>query len=233
MRTYSEVVWDLETLEIVRRTVVHEDYGGPVERACGASKEQKIAFGNIQAISGLMKMSFQKIFSDNQAILKNITDALTPIVRAGASQFAFSPAEEAARRTEATAKVAAAGKQAADVTRQAIAARGGGNIYLPSGSEAAIEAGLARDIAVKQAEEQLGITEKGYETGRQQFFTAAGQLAAAPGQLEAPITAAGGAAIGAGSEELKAGEAITAAKQAYLAPLGGIIGGTLGLAKPG
>jgi len=200
---------------------------------CGASEGQKMAAASLGKISGQMSYFLEKVMGENMNILGMIKNALAPIVTGGPSQFGMSPAEEAAKRTAATANITAAGRRAADATRSALASRGGGNIYLPSGSEAAIESGLAQNIAEKQAEAQLGITEEGYKIGRENFFRGTGMLTAAPGELEGPIAQAGGAAVGAGKASSEAQEAITAANQAWMGPVGGIIGGVATKLIPG
>jgi len=151
-------------------------------------------------------------------------------VNAGANQYGFSQGEDAAMRTQATEQNAAAGRNASNATRSALASVGGGNTLLPNGSSAAINAGLAEDQAQKQAESQLAITQKGYDVGRQNFFGAEQALAAAPGELEAPISQAGSVASGAASNEMEGGTAITQANQAWVAPVAGMIGAIGGAA---
>jgi hypothetical protein len=101
---------------------------------------------------------------------------------------------------------------------------------LPSGSEAAIESGLAENEAQQQSAAQLGITEQGYEVGRQNYFQSVSDLASAPGALENPATQAGTAATGAASSQMQGATDIANADQAWMAPVGGMIGGAAGLA---
>src|SRR3954471_12347714 len=129
----------------------------------GASSQQKLSYGNMQKISGLLTADFQKIFGDNSALLKSITGALSPIVAAGPSQFGFSPQETAAMRTQTAELNAAAGQQATNALRGSLAAVGGGTQVLPSGSMAALEGDLALKEASKEATDQAGITQKGYD----------------------------------------------------------------------
>lgn len=195
---------------------------------CGPSQGMKMAAAQQQSTANLMTKDFENIFGENQNILGSITDALTPIVKAGASQYGFSDAEDAALRTQATAQNASGARNATNAVRSAMASRGGGNIYLPTGSEAAIEAELANSQAQQQANSQLGITEKGYDTGRANFFGAEGALAGAPGQLEAPITSSGSAAMGAQQGAYTAASDINQAKNAWVAPVAGAIGTLVG-----
>lgn len=221
----TKIVLNFETGEVLEHRWYN--YFGPIELACGASSQEKGAFANEQKVSGLLTSAFQQVMGTNMNILDSLTGALKPIVSAGADQFGFTPAEEAARRTEATERLASAGGQATNAVRSAEASRGGGNVYLPSGSEASIEASLAQDTAQKEATAQLDITKQGYDVGRQKFFEATNLLAEAPGKLEGPITGMGSAAESAAASELKGGEAITAANRAWEGPVAGLIGAGL------
>jgi hypothetical protein len=225
MKIYTKICWDMETLR-----VIHTDgyeYSGPVDLTCGASKEQKMAFANETKISNLLRENFQTFTGANEAILKNLTDTLTPIETAGPSQFGMSAEQTAAERTMAGETLASAGAQAANSVRGALASRGGGTSYLPSGSEAAILGTLAQDTAVKEAEAQSRITERGYDIGRQNFEFATQGLMKAPGELENPVTGAGGGAAGAAGEAMKGASDIAAANQAWMAPVAGIIGAAI------
>jgi hypothetical protein len=200
---------------------------------CGASSQQESAFANEAKVSSLLTTGLQQIAGDNQLILGNLTKGLTPIQTAGPSQFGLSPAEEAAERTDVAEQGAQAGAQTANAVRSAISSRGGGTSYLPSGSEASIIGSLAQQTAVQEAEQQSAITQKGYDIGRQNWEFATQELATAPGELENPITNAGSAASGAAGQEMSGANAITAANQAWMGPVGQIIGGVAGGALKG
>lgn len=197
---------------------------------CGPSKAMKSAAAQTQTTANLLTDSFKKIFGTNTNILSSITDALTPVVKDGPSQYGFSKGEDAALRTRAVDSNAAAGQQTTNAVRSAMASRGGGNTYIPSGSEAVIEGSLAQTEAQKQADDQLGITEKGYETGRQNFFQSTTDLTQAPGALENPAIAAGGAASGAASAAMQGQTDIATAQNAWIAPVAGMIGAIGGAA---
>ena len=225
---YRQIIWNMETLEITSR--IPSSYSGPADKLCGATGAQKTAQANEMKVSDLLTSDFQKIFSGNDNILQSITGALEPVVNAGPNQYGFSSAEDAALRTQATDTLAAAGRNTTNAVRSAVAANGGMN--LPSGSEAAIEGSLAESEANKQAEAQLGITEKGYETGRENFFKSEGALASAPGALENPATAAGSAAEGAAGAAMQGATDIATAQNAWIAPVAGAIGAVGAAAMP-
>lgn len=192
---------------------------------CGASGQQASAFANEKTVSGLLTTAFQKVFGQNTNIIDSLNTALQPIIAAGPNQFGFSPAEAAAMRTQATDLISSGGEAASNAARSAMASRGGGNTYLPSGSEAAINAGLAEQTAQQNATAQEGITQAGYQQGRQNFFNATSGLAGETAQLESPIGQLGNAAVGAAGEEMSGANAITQANNAWLAPTLGLVGG--------
>lgn len=230
MRTARKIVWNMETCEIIARFGV-EDYFGPTDRCCGATGAQKEAQSNEMKISDLMTSDFQSIFGTNTNILKSISGALTPVVNAGPNQYGFNASEDSALRTQATDTIAAGNRNATNALRSSLAAQGGGTGgMLPSGSTAALEGDLAEAEAQKQSDAQLGITEKGYDTGRANFFGAESALAGAPGALENPETAAGSAAEGAAQGAMGGATDIANANNAWMAPVGGIIGAVGGAA---
>lgn len=222
MRISKCVVVDMETMQTIFSE--ESDYCGPVERMCGASSGMKAAANQEQDITQQLQNDFGTVFNQNQGILGSLTSALTPIVTAGPNQQGYSPAEEAALRTQSMDQTAAAGQQTANSVRQEEASEGGGNSYLPSGVNEAINAGIAENTAQTNATNQLGITTADYNQGRQNFFNAEGALATAPGALENPATSAGEAAMGA-AEGLMGGETqINQANNQWEGELGGLIG---------
>ena len=226
MRVYTKIQQDMETLEIVYQEFY--EYSGPVELTCGASSQQKSAYANEQKISGLLTENFENFARTHKNILGELTGSLTPIAEAGPGQFGFTPEETAAMRTDAAEQLNAAGTNATNAVRSAVASEGGGTTYLPSGSSASILGALAENTAVKEAEAQSGITQAGYAQGNKNWQMATQELAAAPGELENPVSGAGGAAVNAASLEQSGAQAITQANQAWMQPVGQIIGGVAG-----
>lgn len=176
----------------------------------------------------MLTTQLSEFAGNNLAILREIQNNLKPIQSAGPEQFGFAPSEEAALRTGTAEQVAAAGAQTANAVRGAVASRGGGTTYLPSGSEASIIGSLAQDTAVKEALAQSAITAKGYDVGRQNWEFATEGLMKAPGELENPVTGAGDAALGGAKAEMEGGKDITDANNAWMQPVGEIIGGIAG-----
>lgn len=195
---------------------------------CGASSEQKKAYANEEKVSNMLTTIAQNFATTNTDMLGEIKDSLTPIQEAGPSQFGLTPTAEAAERMSAAENISAAGSQAANAVRSSLASRGGGTTYLPSGSEASIIGSLAQDTAVKEALAQSAITQKGYDIGRQNWQFATEGLEKAPSAFETPVVQAGEAASGAASSQMKGATDITQANQAWMQPVGAIIGGVAG-----
>jgi hypothetical protein len=195
MKTYQKIVWDMESLQIIKRIIRCADYHGPVNKCCGATGGQKEALAQEQKVSQLLTTNFRDFAGENKNILEHLVQSLSPISSAGPSQFGLAPAAEAAERTTTAEQLSAAGQNAANAVRSTLASRGGGTTYLPSGSEASI-IGSLQDTATKEALTQADITKQGCDIGRQNWLAATQELAAAPGALEVPVTGAGGAAIG-------------------------------------
>src|SRR5258706_11881785 len=224
MKIYTHIVFDMESGVVLNSD--HYEYSGPVQKCCGATGGQKTAQANEVKVSDLLRTDMQLVFGKNQNLLDTLTKALSPTVQAGSSQYGFSPTEDAARRTQATQQIAAGGQNATNATRNSVAASGGMN--LPSGSEAAIESSLAQNQANAQAQAQLGITEQGYQAGRQNYFQSVSDLAGAPSQLENPATNAGNAAMGAAGQQMQGATDIANANNAWIAPVAGMIGSLAG-----
>lgn len=197
---------------------------------CGPSKQQSEAYNNQTKLNQDITGQMSTIFGDNKNILSSVTGALTPVVDKGVNQYGFNPAEDAALRTQATDANAAAGQQTTNAVRSTLAGEGGGTTYLPSGSEATIEGQLAQTEAQKEADTQLGITEKGYDQGRQNFFEADSALTGGAAQLESPEISAENAASGSQGQENNAAESITQANDAWVAPVAGLLGSVGGAA---
>lgn len=200
---------------------------------CGASSELKSAYETAKGTASTLMSDFNKVFSGNQNILSGLEGSLTPIVGAGVGQYGFTPTEDTAMRTQAKEEIAAAGRQASNKVGEQVASMGGGNIDLPSGSKAAIQGSLAEDQAMKQAEAQLGITQKGYDVGRSNYWNATKEAASAPGELENPATMMEGQLVSANKEAAGLGEKVTAANRAWEKPVMGAIGSALDFVAPG
>jgi hypothetical protein len=171
MKVYKKLVIDMATGKILEE--VSYEYHGPLV-LCKVTDQEKNAASNLQQMTDTLKGSFSTAFAGQQAILDNIDRSIKATIAAGPSQYGFSAQQDAALRTQASEGTAGAYKMARQATGEALAARGGGNVYLPSGTEDVLKAEVANRAASQEASQQLGITEAGWQTGRQNYLDAVG-----------------------------------------------------------
>jgi hypothetical protein len=114
---------------------------------------------------------YGQTFAGQQGIIDNLKSSVDSLVKAGPGQYGFSAGEDAALRTRASAGTADAYKMASQATGEKLAAQGGGNQFLPSGTKNAIARGDALDAAQEESRQQLGVTEAGFAQGRQNYQT--------------------------------------------------------------
>lgn len=169
--------------------------------------------------------SYSKAFAGQQAIISSITTAWAPILAAGITQYGFSAAQDTALRTQASEGTAANYAAANKAVNETLAARGGGNVMIPSGAEASIQASIAGAAAESESEKQLNITNTGYQIGRANYLAASNALSGAA-ELENP-------AGFAGTANQSGNDAFNSATTIYnqgntLGMIGGMVGGIAG-----
>lgn len=171
MRYATKVVFDIETGNIDSENTCL--YLGNIEYLKGGpSADQSAAMASMNALRDTLTANYRDSFANQTAILGAIKNALDPILQAGISQFGFSKPEESAMRTQASENTVG---QLANVQRalnEKFASQGGGNALLPSGVQAQATADLYGKAIQLESQQQLGITQAGYETGRQNFLAA-------------------------------------------------------------
>jgi len=171
---YTHITIDMESGEIIHREGY--DYTGPVALCKGATDEQKQLASTQADFYRTLIDHANQAFANNQNILNALNSAWEPILQAGPGQYGFTPAEDAALRTQATEANATTFANAQKSLNNALAARGGGNVFIPSGAEAQLEEGLQASAAANQANALNAITQAGYNQGFKLFNTAAGVL---------------------------------------------------------
>jgi hypothetical protein len=188
-----------------------------------ASAQQKQIAQEQQQFYQTLTQSFQQNFAQQQNILSSLQQSFAPILAAGINQYGFSPAEDAALRTQATSGTAQQYQMAQQATAAQLAAVGGGNQFLPSGAAAQLTQQTALAAAQQQSAEQLGITTAGYQQGQANYLAAAGELGQVAAQ-ENPLGYAQ-AATGAGQTAFGSAETVAQERSGWSAILGGALGG--------
>jgi hypothetical protein len=238
-------VYDIETGNCERREGFF--YKGSTALLKGPTADQQELAKEQGSFYRLLVASYSKMFSGQTNILKALNTAMQPILQAGPGQFGLGKAEETALRTQASETTARQFASSARGLRERLAARGegnvflrgnewapgGGSVFLPSGAEAQLEAGLYQQAAQTEAQQQLGITGYGYDVGRKNYWEAAGALGGVAG-LMAPTSYASGA-TSAGSAAGTTWADIVQEQQAASpwATIGGVLGGVAGMALGG
>lgn len=203
-------------------------YVGRTTYCKGASSEQKSLEASQANFYNTLLQQQQTQFGKQDALYAAIRNVYDPIVAAGPNQYGFGGAEDKALRTQASEGTAAQYRAAQAATSSAMAARGGGNSFLPSGVEADINSRVAGGAAAQEASQQLGITKAGYEVGRENFNNATGvEMGIASGfnplGYAGAATSAGNSAFNMASEIQKANAAASP-----WGTIGGLVGGVAG-----
>src|SRR5690242_2392867 len=147
---------------------------------CGSSSEQNQVNQAQIGFYNALTQNYKTTFGQNQAILNELQSSLAPIIAAGPNQQGFSQGELTALDTQATDASAQNYKQASQALNERFAAAGG-NQFIPSGAQEQLNSELATSSLNNLTNNRLGITEKGFDVGRQNFTNAVGALSAAPG----------------------------------------------------
>jgi hypothetical protein len=173
-----------------------------------------------------LQSQYGQQFANQSAILGSLNNAMAPILAGGINQQGFSAPEQAAMRTQAATGAGQAYTQASQATNEALAAKGGGNEYLPSGAAAEVNAGLASNAANANANAQNQITQANYATGRQNFLSAAGQEQQTASQYNP--TGYASAAGQAGQQAFSTQNTLNQQNNAWKGQLAGILAGVGG-----
>jgi hypothetical protein len=174
--------------------------GRTVSGGCGSSGAQRTLQAEQQKNYQDMINQAQQVFGDSSAIFGDLKSAFEPILAAGPGQPGYTASELATLRSEAITNTGAAYRNASQVAGERIAASGGGNAVLPSGTTAAVEGNIATAGAAQTAGALTNIDIQNAEVGRQNWLNAAGVLSGASNVFN-PATSMENAATSAGSAE--------------------------------
>lgn len=188
---------------------------------CGPSGQEKNIQGQQQSLSTILASHFGERFGQQSQILQNLNNMLTPIAEAGPDQQGFGANELAALNTQSGEGVGRNYGKATQALQNTLAARGGGNEYLPTGARGALQGTLASSAANEMSQEQLGITRANYAQGRSNWQMATGGLSALANQYD-PMSYAGGAQKGYDSSFGMADKISQEQNQATASIVGGI-----------
>ena len=202
-----------------------EKWTGPVAFAKGASSQQTALADSQTAFYNQMTSDYSQQFANQSAILGTLQNTLNPIIAAGPNQFGFNTAETNNLNSQAIQGTGQQYNNAQKALGAEQAAQGGGNSYLPSGAQAAQQAGVASAYANQASNQLLGIQQAGYQQGYNQYQSAIGQLGGVAAQYNPTgyASSANSAGSTANSEANAVAQANNAASPWNL--VGGILGG--------
>lgn len=216
------------------------EYNGFLVYCKGASKEEKAQAAQQAdtskkqaAFFDVMTASYNKMFEGQTAILSTLKKTFEPILAKGPNQYGLSAGEDRAIRTQASESTAQNYKMAKQAVAEGRAAQTG-DAFIPKGSDAQLDLQLATAAAGQESQQQLGITQKGYDVGRQQFGAAASALSGVAQQMN-PIGFSGQASSAGQTATQGSGEAFDQYKDIFEQNkaasgwniAGGILGGAI------
>jgi hypothetical protein len=191
----------------------------------GASSQQSALANSQQQFYQTLTNDYNTQFANQNAILGTLSSALNPIIAAGPNQMGYNQAELNTLNSQAVQGTGNQYANAAKALGQQQAAQGGGNSYLPTGAQAAQQAGLISSAANQASNQLLGIKQAGYQQGYNQYQSAVGQLGGVAGMYNP--TGYAGQASGAGNSAFNAATQVQQMNNAA-SPwnlVGGILGG--------
>src|SRR6266576_496743 len=137
----------------------------------GPSGEEKRLTAESSNLATMMRNTFSQQLGDQKGILDRLNQQLAPIANLGPNQQGFSPQELAAMNTQAINTAGAASRNAQQAVASTLAGQGGGGTSgLGSGIQQQIQGTVASSAANELAAAQNAITQRDYETGRQNFW---------------------------------------------------------------
>ncbi len=222
MQITSKITWDMETWQILEYEGFN--YDGPLELACGASSQQKAIGAQQQQAYQQAINQAQSVFGSSSQIFKDLASSFEPILSAGPGQNGFTASELANLRSQAITQSGQAYRNAQQAAGERIAAAGGGNALLPSGTTAQLQANIAQAGAGQTANELSNIDLQNAQLGRQNWLSAAGVLGGAP-NVFGTSTGAMNASTGAGSAAAETANQISQANNSWMNLVGGALGG--------
>ena len=194
---------------------------------CGATGAQTSIEQSQQQFYQQLTNEYSTVFGEDQSILGQLTSSLQPIIQAGPNQQGFGAAENTALNTEATEGTATNYAMAKQALQEDQAAQGG-DVPVGSGSNQEMDANLAAKAASTQSGLQTEITQANYDTGRQNYQNAVGDMEGVASEYNPAGFA--GATTGAGSAAANTANTIAADSNSVWSSVLGALGGVAGKA---
>ena len=139
---------------------------------CGPSASQEGLAGSETQFMDTLQSNYNENFANQQSVLNHLNGVLSPILQAGPNQTGFSPSERAAFNTQAIDSTGAAAANTERAIGNETAGRSDSGNLAEAGNVQALKANAACAAEGQLSNEELGITEADYATGRSNFNNA-------------------------------------------------------------
>jgi hypothetical protein len=139
---------------------------------CGPSNSEKDLAGSESNLAQSLQQNYATNFSEQQGVLTALNNSLSPTLEAGPNQQGFSSAELAADNSKAIDTTSQNYQSAARALNTQTAGRNDSGNLPESGVDQGLKENLASSAAGQLSNEQLGITEANYGTGRSNYNSA-------------------------------------------------------------
>lgn len=139
---------------------------------CGPSAAELNLQASESQFMNTLQANYAQNFSNQQAVLSHLNSVLQPVVAAGPNQTGYSPQELAALNAQAIDTSSANYANEARALNTQLAGRNDEGNLPQSGVDQALKQRIASASANTLSNEELGITESDYATGRSNFNNA-------------------------------------------------------------
>jgi hypothetical protein len=150
---------------------------------CGPTSTQTNLEGSEQQFMNELQQNYATNFGEQQSVLNHLNSVLAPMLQAGPNQTGFSPSEKAALDTQAINSTGAAAANTERAIANETAGRNDSGNLPEAGNVAALKASAASAAEGQLSNEELGITEADYATGRSNFNNAVSAEEGVSGQF--------------------------------------------------
>jgi hypothetical protein len=225
MRITTRLTISMLTGETLEREAY--EYSGPVEMACGATASQVAIGKSQQALMDQLTDQSKDIFGSSSTVFNDLLNTFAPTVAAGPNQRGFSATEKSSLDSSAITNTGEAYTHASRAAKEAEAAVGGGNTYLPGGADIGINTSVANEGAKQTASALNQIDQADFATGRQNYENAVKGIESAPSVFN-PATEGGSAATNSGEAAAKTANDIATQDNSWVTAVTGALGGIVG-----
>lgn len=199
-------------------------FKGSVWKNCGASAGQETALAQDQSFSKMMGADYSQNFAQNQQLFNNLNTNLGKITSAGVGQQGYTAPELTSMNSQAINAAAASNQKTQAAIGEQNAGKSNATPGIESGVESAERASAATQADTALNNQEAGITQQNYATGRQNYWQAMGEQAKLPGEIQAPEAEFANAATGSNQTTDTQANANEAANNAWQGLVTGLAG---------